>query len=232
MSLTAAQAQTAVGTMRAPVAAPTAASGQSATQLSAASSVLPRDLDFVKRGGFPYFWRRYTPWQLGAINLRNPQMLQQSGTLRLTLHEVLQIALANNLAIASAGFERLFAQTDLLRAKAGEAARGIAGANIASTLFSGAIGAGVSGRSGFGGSGAGSVTGGTSGVRNPTGGPYDPVISIGGGDEHARVPLNSSLLYGTAEQVENDGYGGISLSQGFSTGTSYSVSGFGARRLS
>lgn len=202
--------------------------GQSATQLSAASSVLPRRLDFEQRTGVPWFWR-FTPWKLGAVNLRNPAQIQQAGTLPMSLHEVLQLALANNLAIASAGFERLFAQTDLLRSQAGEAARGIAGANIASTLFSGAIGAGVSGRGGIGGSGAGSVVGGSSGVRNPGSGPYDPVVSVIGADEHARIPLNSSLLFGTAEQAENDGYGGMSLAQGFSTGTSYNVSVFGAR---
>lgn len=189
---------------------------------------MPRDLNFERRTGIPYLWR-FTPWKLGAVNLQNPTQFQQPGTLPMSLHDVLELALANNLAIASAGFERLFAQTDLLRSQAGEAARGIAGANIASTLFSGAIGAGVGGRSGVGGSGAGSVVGGISGVRNPGSGPYDPVISVVGADEHARIPLNSSLLYGTAEQIENDGYGGMSLAQGFSTGTSYNVSVFGDR---
>lgn len=189
---------------------------------------MPHDLNFEQGKGVPYFWR-FAPWKLGAVNLQNPPQFQQAGTLSMSLHDVLQLALANNLAIASAGFERLFARTDLLRSQAGEAARGIAGANIASTLFSGAIGAGVGGRGGIGGSGAGSVVGGASGVRNPGSGPYDPVISVIGADEHARVPLNSSLLYGTAEQIENDGYGGVSLAQGFSTGTSYNVSVFGGR---
>lgn len=225
------------------LAASPLASGQAAPPQSAAPPVqaaatvvntaVPAKVDFMHQPIFPLYWHTFRAWNLGKIGLENPPQLverSESGTVRLTLKNVIELALADNLAIASADYDRLDALADLLRTEGGGAARGAAGVSGPTTLFSGAIGASTSGGGGGGTGGAGGFAGGGGGLRAPGGGPYDPDVSVFFGTEHSKTPLGNPILLGTSVAESNSAYGGVSYSQGFPTGTAISVSGFSARQ--
>lgn len=224
-----------------PLAAQTAApatgrSGQSTqaaiSTVSIRNSAVPSKVDFEHVSLFPEFWRVYAPWRTPALNLANPASLDaaaRTGTIDLSLHRVIALALADNLDIAVADYVRLFAQADQMRTRGGAAARGIAGAVSTTSLFSGAIGAGGGVGGGGNTGGAGGVTGGGGGLRAMGGGLTDPTVNFYFADEHATTPLNSPVIYGTPVSEDNSAVGAVSFSQGFATGTSISVSGIGAR---
>lgn len=211
-------------------AAPAAAQPAPSTIIT--NTAVPVKVDFMHQPIFPFYWHTYRSWNLGAIGLTNPPQLTEqaeTGTVRLALKEVIELALADNLAIASADYDRLDAQADLLRTEGGGAARGAAGVSGPTTLFTGAIGAGGGGGFGGGSGGAGGFGGGGGGLRAPGGGPYDPDIFMFFEDEHSKSPLASPILLGTPVQELNAAGGSIGYSQGFPTGTSIGVSGFGSR---
>lgn len=203
--------------------APAASQGAAMT---ARNTAVPQTLNFMNRGGWFSFWQRYQPANIGVPDLANPAALRQaaqSGTLYLSLHQMLAMALAADLDIANASYSQLEAKPDYLRTLAGGAARGVAGEVISSALFSGAIGSNSVGGGGSGGTSAGSLNGGGSGVHGGGGG-YDPTLDISFADEHSRTPLGSPLLFGTAVQILNQSFGGGSFGQSFTTGTGYTLS--------
>lgn len=197
-----------------------------------ANTAVPSKVDFANVSLFPKFWRVYEPWHVPALNLANPEALDraaQRGTVNLSLHRVIALALADNLDIATADYERLFAQADQMRTKGGAAARGVSGAVSTTSLFAGAIGAGggIGGGANLG--GAGGVVGGGGGLRALGGGLSDPQLNFSFVDEHSKTPLSSPVIYGNAINEANSAAGGASFSQGFATGTSISISGGAAR---
>ncbi len=106
--------------------------------------------------------------------------LLSDGKLHLSLQDVVELALENNLDIAVARYTIAYSHTDLLRTQGGGAARGFNGSFTSSALYSGAVGSGVSASS----SGVSSGTGGASGSASATelgGGHFDPTafFSIG-----------------------------------------------------
>ncbi|MGH9482088.1 MAG: hypothetical protein ACRD1L_08330, partial [Terriglobales bacterium] len=202
-----------------PQAAPTA-------QLVTNNTAVPSGLNLTERGGWTGFWQRYTPAGVGYPDLRNPAELERgaaTGTLYLSLQQVLGLALVSDLDIADASYTQLLARPDYWRTLAGGSARGVGNEVISSALFSGAIGASGGGGGGGGGTNAGSVSGGGSGVHGGNGG-YDPSFNFTFTDEHSRAPLSNPILFGTAEQVLNQTFGAANYGQGFTTGTGYSVS--------
>lgn len=194
--------------------------------ITANNTAVPAQLDLTQRGGWTSFWQRFQPAGVSYPDLRNPASLEQgaaSGTLYLSMQQMLRMALTADLNIADASYQQLLARPDFWRTLAGGTARGVGNEVISSALFSGAIGASGGGGSGSSGSSAGSVGGGGSGVHGGNGG-YDPVLSFVFTDEHSRQPLANPILFGTAEQVLNQAFGSASVGQGFTTGTGYSVS--------
>ena len=128
-------------------------------RLSAQSSDLI-DGDFLNRGPamFPKVWKSYRPAYLPQPNLRNsPRLtdLLREGKLELSLNDLLKLVVENSLALEADRYNYLIAQTDLLRAESGQAARGLPGAPVPSGLFSGAIGAGVGNNANVSGAGTG-----------------------------------------------------------------------------
>jgi outer membrane protein len=209
-----------------------AAPTPSAQKITIANTAVPADTDFMHRGIFPAFWRAYLPWTPSPIYISNPSGLEEaarSGTIYLSVKRTVELALRDNLDIAEANYERLFARTDILRAQSGAATRGVTGAQQATTLFSGAIGAGVGGGGNGFGTGAGSVTGGGVGINPSVGGSYDPTVSVIYEDTHSREPLDSVTLFGTSQLVTNGSLGGVFYGQAFPTGTAYGVSAFSLR---
>lgn len=228
-----------LGPLAVPAAAqtggPRAAQAQPHSAIAAvavANSAVPSKVDFQHVSLFPEFWRVYQPWRVPALNLANPASLDAAarvGTIYLSLHRVIALALADNLDIATADYERLLAQADQMRTRGGAAARGVSGAVSTTSLFTGAIGAsgGVGGGASTG--GAGGVTGGGGGLRAMGGGLFDPTLNFYLDNEHSEAPLDSPVIYGTPISEDNSTVGAVSFSQGFATGTAISVSGVGVR---
>ncbi|MGH9453098.1 MAG: TolC family protein [Terriglobia bacterium] len=189
--------------------------------------------DYTTSRAFPDIISTYKfPYVPGArvSNSNRLEELIRDGKLELSRGDAVALALENNLDISVARYNLPIAQTDLLRAKAGGATRGVAGAYQSATLFSGSIGAGVSNSSGSS-SGGGSLLGG--GIQySPAVGCCDPQASFFYGWSHDVTPLNFPVAAGVpVETTFSSVYTG-SYGQGFLTGTSYQIGLQGFRESS
>src|SRR5579871_3283173 len=113
--------------------------------LPLAAQTVPVDADLLGRGPspLPRFWKSYSQVQLPAVNTRNGPLLQEAihdRKLELSLAEFLRLVVENGLDLESDRYIYLLAQTDFLRARSGQAARGLPGAPVPAGLFAGAIG--------------------------------------------------------------------------------------------
>jgi len=198
----------------APVAAP---------QTPHALPDLSRDIEW-----FPRVYKPYKEQKIATIDLSNTVSLSglvQDGKLRISLSRLKTVVHDNNLDILSANNAARYAQTDLLRVKGGGAPRGGAGVSIPSSLFSGAIGAGLGGAGGLGGfGGVGGITGGAGQVFGIPRGSYDPSLSIGFSVDRNQSPLNSLVVSGVHEVTTNSTALQTRYSQAFTTGSSLSIS--------
>jgi outer membrane protein TolC len=184
---------------------------------------------------FPRVYKPYVMKRVPEIELENSAILTQlgrDGKLQLSLSQLKTAVSENNLDILSSNNGALYAQTDMLRVKGGGAPRGGAGVQIPSSLFAGAIGAGVGGGGGLGGfGGAGGITGGARQVSGFARGSYDPTIAIGFSQDRTNSPLNSIVVSGLPEVTTTSTAFQTRYSQAFTTGSSVSV-GFNNMRQS
>lgn len=189
--------------------------------------------DYTTSRAFPDFFSAYKAPFVPQAKLANSSLLDglmSSGKLNLSLEDAIALSLENNLDIAVARYNLPIAQTDLLRAKAGGATRGVAGAYQSSALFGGAIGTGVGGGGGGGGGNAGGALGG--GVPNVgSAACCDPYLSVYYGWGYTVTPLNYSVVTGVPIEDAHTDYLSTTYSQGFLTGTSLIVNVFGARQF-
>jgi outer membrane protein len=153
--------------------------------------------------------------------------LIQNNKLELSLDSAIQLALQNNLDIAVARYQLPLAKLDILRTKAGSAARGVSGSVVSQALFAGAIGAGVNGASGASSAGGGSFSGGGV-VPTSSLGPGDPITGASFGWNNSVVPLNQATVYGIPLFSSHTSSYSTFFGKGFFTGTSViaSVSGY------
>jgi outer membrane protein TolC len=180
---------------------------------------------------FPYFVGPYVAHQVPPPSFGNTprvETLLKDGRLRLSLPDAVTLALENNLDLAIARFNLSIADTDIMRAKAGESVRG-----VATGLVQGTPGGGVGGfGSGAPGAGAGGTSGGAGGAGSGalglvqstlgTGAPidsYDPIIVAGMDIDHATFPQSSVILNGVNPLQQNSGIANLNYAQGFATGT-------------
>ncbi|MGH9407007.1 MAG: TolC family protein [Terriglobia bacterium] len=190
--------------------------------------------NYTHSSSFPHVLSTYTPPFVPQAKLKNSSLLDDlisGGKLNLSLEDSIALALENNLDIAVARYNLPLAQTNLLRTRAGGAARTVAGANLSSALFSGALGAGVSGGGGSGGGNAGgSLGGGVPSVGSTS--CCDPYLDILYGWGYTVTPLNYPTTSGVPIFDAHSDYVYASYSQGFLTGTSVSLSVIGTRGTS
>jgi len=183
---------------------------------------------------FPYVWRPYFEQQIDPPALENSARLKgliHNGKLQLTLADALALTLENNLDIVVQRYVVYFAQTDVLRTKSGQAARGFTGALLPGELNSGAIGAGVTSSGSTGGTGnAGGITGGGGAVSIGPAGAFDPAVSLGFSYDHVTSPLNSVVVSGIPTTTSDAVSLSLSYAQMFTTGASYSVNFSGLRQ--
>jgi outer membrane protein len=188
--------------------------------------------DYTRSSSFPDFLSSYSSPFVPRARLANSDLLNNliSGDqLNLSLEDAVALAIENNLDIGVARYDLPIAQTDLLRAKAGGAARGVAGANISQALYGGAIGTGVGGGGGTGGTNAGGALGG--GIPSVgSASCCDPEVSVRYGWGYTVTPLNYLGLAGVPVQSAHTGFFSTSFSQGFLTGTSIVANVLGVRQ--
>jgi outer membrane protein TolC len=177
---------------------------------------------------FPNFWRPYQQRSLAHPILENSPRLNtliHNGKLELSLADALALTLENSLDVVVQRYVIPIAQTDILRSKSGQAARGFAGALYPSELNAGAIGAGVTTTGGTGGTGnAGGITGGGGAVLIGPAGAFDPTVSFGFSWDRVTSPLNSVVVSGIPTTTSYATAFSTTYAQMFSDGTSYSVS--------
>jgi outer membrane protein len=186
-------------------------------------------INYAKSPGFPNSFS--SPFVPPAKLTNSPRLneLILNGQLSLSMEDAIALALENNLDIAVARYNLPLAETDLLRAKAGGATRGVTGAYQSSAVYTGAIGGSVSSGSGSGGIGAGGfLGGGIPGIGTP--GCCDPSLSFNYDWGHTVYPLDYTILSnGTYVETANEGYASATFGQSFLTGTGFAVSLAGIR---
>ena len=177
---------------------------------------------------FPGFWKPYLQRQIALPVLENSARLKtmiHDGKLELSLADAMALTLENNLDIVIGRYVVPFSQTDILRTKSGQAARGFTGALFPGELNSGAIGAGVTSSGSTGGTGnAGGITGGGGAVSIGAAGAFDPSVSFGFSWDRVTSPLNSLVVSGIPTTTSYATALSFSYAQMFTDGASYSVS--------
>src|SRR5579872_38545 len=165
----------------------------------------------------------YKPSETPALDMSNSSRLDQllrAGNIYLSLKDAIALTLENNLDIARARYGPMIAQTDLQRAKAGGALRGV-NTNVIQGASS--AGAGLLLNAFSGGASSGSTSGSTSvnGVISqlgPTIPTLDPMLTGTISWGHATSPQTTPFLYGTTALVQTQKLANFTLTQGFLTG--------------
>ena len=176
---------------------PNAPSAQ--VQTAVPSSSQPFDLKEYSepRGQFPNIIAPYQARTVAPPNLANTARMEQlmrDGKLYLSMNDAVALALENNLDIAIARYNLNIADTDIWRAKAGSAIRGVNTGIVQGTP--GGTGAGV-GTTSTGG-GAGGTTTGTGGAGTGSLGLVTSTTGVG-----AVVPSFDPILTGTLQLDQN-----------------------------
>lgn len=172
----------------------------------------------------PYSFR-YVP-ELRMSNSERIHSLTREGKLYLSLEDAIALSLENNLDIALSRYSLAYAQTDILRTKAGGAFRG-----INPGLFGGVTafaGGGGGGGGGGGTGGAGGFSGGGGATNIGSVGCCDPFAGFNFSWDRSTSPLNNATLTGVSQLIQQTSrYSGF-VGQGFLTGTSvlFALNGF------
>lgn len=179
---------------------------------------------------FPAVISAYRQPRIPAADLNNSSSLadlMHDGKIELSLGQFAAAVVENNLTIASDRFNNYFAQADLLRAKSGQAARGVAGANVSipDALSSGAIGAGVGNiASPIDSVGSfGAITGSAKSLTIGPRGIFDPTFLFNFSWDRTASPLNTLVVAGSPVVTTNTNFYEFGYQQAFPTGTSFSV---------
>lgn len=190
----------------------------------------PIDTRILSRGPSALrLWTPYRPLPLPPVNTRNGPLLEQSihdGKLELSLAEFLRLVVENGLDVESDRYIYLLAQADLLRARSGQAARGIPQAPLPSALFAGAIGAGLGNNANVSpaGTGAAAISAAARQVVIGPRGNFDPTFSLNFSFDRVVSPLNTIRVAGTPTVTVPSAVLQTRFQQELPWGTSYSVS--------
>jgi outer membrane protein TolC len=190
----------------------------------------PPPVDYSQAvGSFPHFWRAYSWRQVPAPNLANGFRLLgsiQDGKLELSLAQLVPLVEENSLDVLASRYNVHIAETDVLRAKSGQAARGVPGVSLPPEIFASALGAGagVAGAANTGGTGPSAITASARQVVIGERGTFDPDIQVGFSFDRASSPLNTSIVAGIPAVVTPSTDVLTRFEKEFSTGFSFSVS--------
>jgi outer membrane protein TolC len=201
------------------------------SMMMAATSAMRAQTAVRPSSHFPNFFAPYAPQRVPEPRIANSSRLDSllhNGKIMLSLEDAIALALENNLDLAIARYNLAIADTDVLRAKSGNAVRGVATGLVQGTpgggiggFGAGAPGAGAGGTSG----GAGGAGTGASGLVQSTlgtGAPvesYDPSVVASMNIEHSSVPLSNTVTTGVPLFQQNSGIANFSYAQAFPSGT-------------
>jgi len=204
-----------------------------AALLLSARAEEPKAIDLTTlregRSPFPAIWQPYLPAQLPPADLQNGARLEQlttGGPLKLSLSQFLQLVVENDLTLEAARYNTAIAELDVLRAKSGQAARGVTGAPLPGAVFAGAIGAGVNTTAALSSGGTGGAAISTQGKLVSFGarGIFDPTFQVNVSYDHLTNPLNTTKVAGASSLVIPTTVLQTRYQQELPIGTSYSVS--------
>jgi outer membrane protein TolC len=205
--------------------------GQQAPSAPAAAPAQNFNMNFGNRRWFPNVWDPYVMPYVPETKMSNSERLHtllSDGKLRLSLQDVIELTLENNLDIAVARYTIAYSQTDLLRTHGGGAMRGFNGSFQSSALYSGAVGSGVSASTSGVSSGAGAVSG-TATATQLGGGTFDPSAFFSLGWNQNTTPLGTTVVTGVPYEYNQGTTYFSGVQQAFQTGTSYMI-GIGGER--
>ena len=202
-----------------------------AAQRSPGQATKPNPPDYsANPKGFAGVFSVYKPRPVRPADLTNSKGLSEmigEGKIELSLSQLVNAVVENNLNLAVDRYFNYSAQADLLRAKAGQAARGVqaVGATIPDALFAAAIGAGVgAGGGAFGGiGGIGSISGATRSFTVQPRGSFDPALTADFSWDRTTNPLNTLVVAGTPVVNTSTTFFSFGFVQAFATGTSFSA---------
>lgn len=188
------------------------------------------DANYLSRGAspFPRFWNSYRQARVQTPNLRNGPLLSQmihNGKLEVSLNDFLRLVAENALDLESDRYTYLIAQTDLLRARSGQAARGLPGAPVPEGLFAGAIGEGLGKNANVsaGGTGGTSISAAARQIFIGPRGTFDPTLSANFSFDRVVSPLNTLRVSGSPTVTVPSVVLQTIFQQELPTGTGYSV---------
>lgn len=196
-----------------------------------AAQPAPIDADLFSRGpsALVRVWKPYQSVPFPALNTQNGPLLQRSihdQKMELSLSDFLRLVVENGLDLESDRYLYLIAQNDLLRARSGQAARGLPQAPVPGGLFAGAIGAGVGNQAGLsaGGTGATAISGAAKQLTLAPRGNFDPTFLVNVSYDHLVNPLNTERVSGTPTATIPSTDLQTRVQQELPFGASYSVS--------
>src|SRR5581483_2030123 len=145
---------------------------------------------------------------------------------RLSQREFLQLVVENELDLLVARYDSAIAQVDILRARSGQAARGVPSAPLPAAVFAGAIGAGVSTTVPLSAGGTGGAAISTQGRLVSIGprGVFDPTVNLNVSFDRLLSPLNTTKVAGVTAVTVPSLVLQTRFQQELPEGTSYSVS--------
>ena len=188
------------------------------------------DLELLSRGRSmsPLVWNAFRPMPLPRVDAANGPSIYthiHEGKLTLSLSEFLHLVVENSLALQAARYNFLISQVDLLRARSGQAARGVPSAPVPGALFAGAIGAGLGNTANVSTAGTGgtSISGAARQVFSGPRGTSDPTLSINMSWDRVVNPLNSVRVAGTYTVAIPSTVLQTRFQQELPWGTSYSI---------
>lgn len=207
-----------------------AASGQAQTGFGYSNGQ-----DYTKgQSIFPKVLAPYRYRSVSKPNFTNSTRINQllrDGKLMLSMNDAIALALENNLDLSIARYNLSIADTDILRAKAGAATQGVntgivqgtpGGASVSSTGASGSGAGGTSSAAGGAGTGTGGIVTSTTG-SGPSVPSFDPTFTAGLSLQHSSTPESTTVLTGTNLLRQNSGVANFGYTQGFATGTTFSI---------
>jgi outer membrane protein len=190
------------------------------------------DLSHNRGSWYSGLKRDYMPRYVPPVNFANSNRLDElmrAGRIYLSLQDAIALALENNLDIENARFSILIAESDQLRASAGQLLRGLnTSINQGPSSTSSGVLAGASALGTVGTTASSTAQGGIlSGVNVQLAGAaipnLDPTFYATEALFHTTQPLTSSLVTGTSSLITSSNSPTFGIQQGFLTGTTVAL---------
>lgn len=180
---------------------------------------------FLSRPAFPNVFLPYSPISMPAPSMNNSALLHaliHDGKLEISLSDALALALENNLDIEVTRYVLVDAQTDLLRARGGGSTVGFNGVTQTGTTTGASATGTVSGTTSQAG-GSTQVGASVSGASSSNTACCDPYLNLNFEWDRITEPYNYTGLVGAPVITNQTTSLSSFYSQGFFTGTSYTI---------